>query len=258
MPHAPALASLQQTPSRKIRLLAVGDCNTAGALGSGDEDRVAAQLAARLEAAGWTCTEQNLGYTMSTTREGVARMRRDARPADLLLLNFGLVDAWVTTIPQIYVPYYPDGNFKRFSRKLLKSLKRRLRTPRLRRFIPVGEVVPIEEYQYNMRRIIDIARDNNPDVRILLWGTVPVIGDAERSRNIARYNVRLREIANSEPHTWYYETTTALQGLSPDDAYLDHFHIAKSAADRIAEEMMEICLTRMQLGATIRDLQNAA
>lgn len=258
MPDTTAQNAPRNVSQRPLRLLAVGDCNTGGALGTAAKDRVSSRLAARFEAHGISCAEQNLGYTMSTTREGLARMQRDAEPADLLVLNFGLVDAWVTSIPRVYIPYYPDGVFKRLGRKLLKSVKRRLRAPLLRRFVPIGAVVPIEEYEQNMRRIMALAREQNPAVRILLWGTVPVVGDAERSRKIALYNVRLRNIAEAEPETWYLETMDVLKGLNLEEIYLDHLHIAAAAAERIAEEMLQISLTRMPLGANIPDLPNAA
>ena len=80
-----------------LRLVAVGDCNTGGANGTAADDQVPARLADRLRAQGIECDVQNLGRTMSTTREGQARMSRDANAADLLLINFGLVDAWVTS-----------------------------------------------------------------------------------------------------------------------------------------------------------------
>ena len=37
---------------------------------------------------------------MNTSREGITRARKLARPADIVLLNFGLVDAWITSAQQ--------------------------------------------------------------------------------------------------------------------------------------------------------------
>src|SRR5690606_11690055 len=82
----------------------------------------------------------NLGATMNTSREGVARLRACSRPADLLIINFGLVDAWVTSAPWLYVPYFPDNVIRKWSRKILKSVKRRLRSQAIRRLFGSGPV----------------------------------------------------------------------------------------------------------------------
>src|SRR5262245_44611073 len=90
-----------------LRVLAVGDCNTGGAAGAPLEDRVTERLVAHFASRGIDCRAQNLGFTMNTTREGLPRMERHAAPADLVLINFGLVDAWVTSLPWLYLSYYP-------------------------------------------------------------------------------------------------------------------------------------------------------
>ena len=162
--------------------------------------------------------------------------------ADLLLLNFGLVDAWVTSIPGIYISYYPDHFVKKWTRKLLKSVKRRLRAAYLRRWIPVGEVVPIEEYERNVYRILDLAKAQNPEVCCVLWGAVAVPDDKLRSRNIGRYNECLRRIAESRPRTRYLDVASQIQELPLTEAYLDHVHISYRAAQRVAEEVARACL----------------
>ncbi len=234
--------STSRSRSTTLRILAIGDCNTGGVEGASPETRMPRQVAAQLEWAGFTCVVQNLGRTMNSSREGVVRMHAEGAPADLLLLNFGLVDAWVTSIPRIYISYYPDHVLKKWARKLLKSLKRRLRAAWLRRWIPVGEVVPIREYERNIGRILDIARANNPNVCCILWGTVAVPGDEPRSRNIARYNDCLQSIAEKCPQTRYLDATCHIRAMPVTEAYLDHVHISQSAAERIAEAMTRICL----------------
>jgi lysophospholipase L1-like esterase len=227
---------------KPLRIMAVGDCNTGGANGTAPETQMVRQVAMLLESAGFTCRVRNLGHTMSTSREGVARMERDGEPADLLLLNFGLVDAWVTSIPQVYLSYYPDHVVKKWARKLLKSLKRRLRADWLRRWVPVGEVVPIEEYEQNICRILDLSRESNPDVCCILWGTVAVPGDEARSRNIERYNGCLRSIADGRARTRYLDATALIRDLTRSEAYLDHVHISKRAAQQIATGVAQVCL----------------
>lgn len=225
-----------------MRILAVGDCNTGGANGSAPETQMVRQVAMQLKTAGFTCHVRNLGHTMSTTREGVARMEREGEPADLLLLNFGLVDAWVTSIPQVYLSYYPDRMVKKWARKLLKSVKRRLRSDWLRRWVPMGEVVPIEEYERNIRRILNLAREGNPDVRCIVWGTVAVPGDEARTRNIERYNACLRRIADEGARTRYLDATALIRDLPRTEAYLDHVHISLRAAREIATGVTRLCL----------------
>jgi lysophospholipase L1-like esterase len=224
-----------------LRILAIGDCNTCGVDGAAPETQMVRQVASQLDAAGHNCLVQNLGRTMSTSREGLARIQGEAAPADLLLLNFGLVDAWVTSIPRIYISYYPDHALKKWARKLLKSLKRRLRGAWLRPWVPVGEVVPIEEYERNICRILDIAHANNPRVCCILWGTVAVPGDQPRSRNIARYNECLRSIADKRPRTTYLDSTSHIQEMPLVEAYLDHVHISHRAAQCIAEAVARVC-----------------
>lgn len=241
-----------------LRVLAVGDCNTGGAEGAPLEERVTERLAAQFAARGVDCRVQNLGFTMNTTREGVPRMERHAEPADLVLINFGLVDAWVTSVPGLYLSYYPDNFAKRWARKLLKSVKRRLKSPSLRSLVPLGEVVPIDEYEQRMRRMLAIARAGNPNVKIVFWGTVPVPGDEPRTANIARYNERLREIAASERNVWYLDPGPLISDLSRQEAYRDHVHITRLAADRIAAAVVELYLTRIITCARIEFQDHAA
>ncbi len=232
-----------------LRLLAVGDCNTGGAEGAPLEDRVTERLAAQFAARGIECRVQNLGFTMNTTREGVPRMERHAEPADLVLINFGLVDAWVTSLPGFYLSYYPDNVAKRWARKVLKWAKRRLKSPLWRSLVPLGEVVPIDEYELRMRRMLDIARAGNPEVKIVLWGTVPVPGDEPRTANIMRYNERLGAIAAGERNVWYLGPGPLIADLARDEAYRDHVHITRGAADRIAAAVAELYVTRIATGA---------
>jgi lysophospholipase L1-like esterase len=236
-------------PASFLRLLAVGDCNTGGAEGAPLEERITERLAAQFAARGIECRVQNLGFTMNTTREGVPRMERHAEPADLVLINFGLVDAWVTSLPGFYLSYYPDNRGKRWARKALKWVKRRLKSPLLRSLVPLGEVVPIDEYEQQMRRMLAIARAGNPEVKIVLWGTVPVPGDEPRTANIARYNERLRGIAASEQNVWYLDPGPLIQGLSQREAYRDHVHLTRLAAERIAVAVVQLYATWNASGA---------
>jgi len=149
------------SPSRTLRVLAVGDCNTCGITVPPIGNTILDKFCEQLEDHGYTTARQNLGCGMATTREGVQRMRLDAQPADTVLINFGLVDTWITSIPRVYVPYYPDTWRRKRLRKLLKFVKRRLlRSPALRHFIPIGTVVSLDEYDQNIR---DILLEQDPE-----------------------------------------------------------------------------------------------
>ena len=241
-----------------LRLLAIGDCNTGGVEHGDPTERVPSQLALRLNALGVPCVEQNLGYTMSTSREGLVRIGRDAGPADLLLLNFGLVDAWITSLPRLYLSYYPDNPAKRAGRKLLKSVKRRLRAPALRRFVPLGEVVPLDEYDRNLRQILAAGFARNPNMHAILWTTVAVRDDDARNRSIARYNGRLARIVETTPGARLLDTDRALATLPPAQRYRDHLHLSAAAARKVAGAMAEICLTEIQAVAKIQRSRRAA
>lgn len=221
-----------------LRVLAVGDCNTCGIVVPAIGNTILDKLCLRLEKLGYQTVGQNLGYGMATSREGVERIRREAKPADLVLINFGLVDTWITSIPQIYVPYYPDSVLRKRVRKLLKFIKRRLRSPWLRKFIPLGPVVPLEEYRRNMQQMITLARSKNPAATILLWGSPPVQHDPSRNDNLRRYDCVLKEIA-VQSGVIFLSTFEIVESLESAEAYLDEVHLNEAATEGIAAAMYE-------------------
>lgn len=220
-----------------FRLLAIGDCNTEGCAQLPREASLPELIAALLRERGRTVEVHNWGRTMSTTREGLARVRREPLAADVVLINFGLVDAWVTTIPRIYIPYYPDSFLRKWGRKLLKTLKRRLRQPWLKRFVPTGEVVPLDEYRDNVERMIASLRTAHPLAKIVLWGTVPVLHDQERNRKLIDYNTSLRDLAASH-NALYVDAAEIVTGIDKSAAYLDLVHLNEPALQRIAEAIV--------------------
>ncbi|MFN0199075.1 MAG: SGNH/GDSL hydrolase family protein [Planctomycetaceae bacterium] len=225
------------THRRALRLLAIGDCNTEGCRQLPRQASIPAQVAMSLEQRGYIVDVQNWGCTMSTTREGLARLQAQPIAADLVLINFGLVDAWVTTIPKIYIPYYPDSFLRKWGRKILKMVKRRLRHPRLERFVPQGEVVSLAEYRANIERMISAIRSANPDAEIVLWGTVPVQHDEIRNRKLIDYNNTLRELAQMK-NIRYIEAGEIVKQLPVDEAYLDAVHLSEPALRLIADAIM--------------------
>ena len=222
--HAPA-----STNVRIFQLVAVGDCNTSGLE---DQRCVPSAIADWAKQRGLAMRVQNFAAAMRTSREGCAQFAEWHEPPDGVLINFGLVDAWPTSIPWFYIPVYPDKRFRRPLRRLLKAVKRRLRAPWIRRFIPVGPVVPQAEFAVNIGRMIDHARQLNPNVRIVLWGTCPT-DDPRRDPLIAQYNGILEQIAVRD-HIPYFDTPRLLADSERSRCYVDPVHLSEESQRRIA------------------------
>ena len=79
---------------KPINILAIGDCNTSGKQGYIDKNNnITGKIAELFAKNNWATNLQNLGYTMSSSREGVMRSKLDAKPCDIAIINFGLVNA---------------------------------------------------------------------------------------------------------------------------------------------------------------------
>ncbi len=233
-----------------LRLVAVGDCNTCGISVPAAGRTILQKTAEGLARTGVRCSLQDLGQGMATSREGVARMTRDALPADVGLVNFGLVDSWVTSIPGIYIPYFPDNWVRKWSRKILKSIKRRLRADRIRRYVPFGPVVPLQEYETNIRSIMARLWCLNPSAVIVLWGTAPVQSNETRNSNIQRYNERLRSIAR-DSNCIYIDTVAVLESIKNVDLYVDEVHFAEAATTAIGSVIADAVASRLFCQAAV-------
>lgn len=233
--------------NQKLRVLALGDCNTWGIQEPPVGNTILDKFCNALSQQGTDARGTNLGCGMATTREGIQRMQLDGSAADIVLINFGLVDTWVTSIPQFYVLYYPETRLRKLRRKLLKFVKRHLRAPMLRKFVASGPVVTPDEYADNVRAMIAIARQRNPSTTVILWGSPPVQHDPARNENLARYNRILASIAN-ETQSYYVETSDAINQLPAADAYLDNVHLNEAATDLIAQQLASAFL-RQRLAA---------
>lgn len=212
-----------------LRLLAIGDCNSSGKT---PDANVPEELVKRLEADGIRCSLQNLGAAMNSSREGLAKAKAHSSPADILLLSFGLVDAWVTSIPMFYISYYPDNKLKRRTRKILKSLKKRLRHPRLTRWIPTGAVVRKKEFQENLEQTIQVLRQRNPQLKVVIWGAAPT-DDDKRNRLLNEYNDILRKVAKAD-NGLYLDTTQSIAASPRDEMFDDAVHLSKPACEHVA------------------------
>ena len=225
---------------RTFNIVALGDCNTCGVEGAAGQivpDYVANGLRAR----GLDCVLVNLGLTMCTTREGLAKLRDHTGRIDLLLVNYGLVDAWTTSLPGLYLSYYPDHRVKIWARKLLKLFKRRLRSPWIRRWLPVGEVVSVTEYERNLRLMAEMALARSAETRIVFWGTAPVCDDLPRNRMIDRYNGIMRGVADTVPSVRYCDTPSILAGRPLAEMMLDGVHLNATASGQVAAGILALC-----------------
>ncbi|MEZ6123798.1 MAG: SGNH/GDSL hydrolase family protein [Planctomycetaceae bacterium] len=225
-----------QTGSVPLRILALGDCNTITA--DPNQGTVPDGLSAAMEKIGFRVTVCNLGGGMETCREGLARLQDSEFVPDLAVINFGLVDSWVTSIPGIYLPYYPDSPAKRLIRKPLKSLKRHLRSALLRGIVPRGHVVACSEYSERITAMVQEIRDRNSRAAIYLWATLPVAGQPDRAEHLRTYNGILNRIA-TEQQTGFISTPELLSSLSADEKLIDGVHLSKAAANLIGRKIAQ-------------------
>lgn len=218
-----------------FQLLAIGDCNTSGIGGHNVPDLLVKLLNANEKR---EINLNNLGAAMYTTREGVEIAQQIDEDAEFLVLSFGLVDAWITSVPNLYVGYFPDNPIKRQGRKLLKSLKKKLRGKALRRVIPVGPVVEEEEFVNNLTRIINTLRAQNPDLRILLWGSAPTLDD-ERNVILKQYDEILRQTA-ARYNGRYLDTKQVVTPHPRDQMFDDPVHLSEEACQLVAKAMLPL------------------
>ena len=177
-------------------ILAVGDCNTLGVgpcRGDSYPEKVARPL-------GMAVT--NRGYTMSTSREG-RYLLGDALADEhrLVIIQFGLADAYRTLGCAPYVLYYPDNFFRKQARSILKKIKKISRKSGLNRLLGERPVVPMAEYQANISWMVDRCAGR----RVILPETIPH-QDSSRNDLIQQYNRALAAIASRYPECHLVET----------------------------------------------------
>lgn len=221
--------------ARTLKILAIGDCNTCGIGGHNVPDLLSQYLCDFQDT---KINVTNLGAAMYTTREGIERAQQITEDPGLLLLSFGLVDAWITSIPKVYISYYPDNPIKRQGRKLLKSLKKKLRSETLRKLIPVGPVVEEKEFIENITQIIEDLRAKNPELQILLWGAAPT-QDSARNAILERYDDILRQTAELY-YGKYLDTKQLVKPYPRDQMFDDAVHLSEEACQLVAKAMLPL------------------
>jgi len=218
-----------------INILAFGDCNTSG-IDEAPLENLGNTFVSFLKDKNINAALTNHAKAMFTTREGVNASKDVTGPADILLINFGLVDAWVTTMPNKYILYYPDNILRKYARKLLKSLKKRLRHKAFKNIVSRGHVVPVEEYTDNIKTIIKNVQKNAPNVKVVLWGIAPIPLDKQREQITTLYDKALITLASDLNFT-YINTRSLFQNQDMDTLYFDGIHINKKGQTLVVEDI---------------------
>ncbi|MEQ9408144.1 MAG: SGNH/GDSL hydrolase family protein [Fuerstiella sp.] len=237
------------TPREHIRVLALGDCNTRTI--DPKQGTAADGLMEALQSRGFETSLVNISGGMASSREGLAQICHFDVAADLAIINYGLVDSWITTIPQFYVPYFPDSPARRRARKFLKFVKRRLRHNILRRLVPTGPVVPETEFEQNVRSMVSVLRRRNPATAVFLWATLPVDDNAPRNFQLARYNGLLNRVADTEQAV-FIDTEKALADQPRQKRFIDGVHLSPDSASRLGAHILNVYLASRAQTATIR------
>ncbi|MDI3324627.1 SGNH/GDSL hydrolase family protein [Pontibacterium granulatum] len=219
-----------------LNILAIGDCNTCGIGNQNVPDMLSQHLRTYRN---MEINVTNLGAAMHTSREGMERVQEATSSGTrLLLLSFGLVDAWITSIPKLYISYYPDNPIKRQGRKLLKSLKKKLRSQTLRKLIPVGPVVEEHEFRANVSQIIEELLTTTPQLKILIWGAAPTQDEA-RNAILNRYDEILRDTA-TRYNGRYLDTKEIVKPFPRERMFDDAVHLSEEACQLVAKAMLPL------------------
>lgn len=210
-------------------LVAYGDCNTLGfreEQGNGFPEQIGQALGLQV---------RNLGHTMSTTRE-LLTYAHDYPPQhyDIALIQYGLVDSWLTFRHSPYVLYYPNNPWRKFLRKLVKKIKKYARVFRLQERWGAIEVVPLEEYLDNIRHIVGSA----PQTRFVLIGTSPNL-DEPRNPRILRYNQALAALAGEQANCIYVDAYDEIYARRHELFFGDGTHLNREGLGLLATRIVE-------------------
>jgi len=211
-----------------LNLLSLGDCNTQGDThyrNNSFPERFAKKINAKV---------QNCGYTMSTTVEMQHFAKEHLSNADIVLVQYGLVDSWKTFKYAPYVLYYPDNFLRKIARKFTKKYKKIARKYGLNKSLGENNVVPIEQYAINIENIIL----NNSNKTFILIDTAPN-KDISRNDEIQRYNAILKEISNKHKNVHHLKLFDIFIN-NMDRYYLDNTHINGHGYDAIANLLFEL------------------
>ncbi len=207
-------------------IIAVGDCNTLGT--KTFESNSYPEILGTLLNAKVT----NLGHTMATSREGIRLLHDRLKEGDsVIVIQFGLVDSYQTFKYSPYVLYYPDNILRKQLRSLTKKFKKICRNIGLNKKLGEINVVPIEEYESNIRKMIEIALPRT----ILLLDTIPNKQEY-RNSEIQRYNKCLDKICRDFPQCIKVDLYAKFHQCY-DNYYMDETHANEAGYRYIAGEI---------------------
>lgn len=208
------------------KIIAVGDCNTLGA--------------GRLEKKSYperfgefTGAEiKNLGHTMATSREGLNLIRDSSlEDVDCVFIQFGLVDSYKTFKYSPYILYYPDNFIRKQLRTIVKKYKKTCRKIGLNKYFGEVNVVPGEEYEKNIRKMIEHVSP----ATVVLLDTVPNKLEG-RNCEIHKYNNILTSICADYGNCLKVDLYAFFEE-NLESFYLDPTHLNESGYDFIAQRI---------------------
>jgi len=229
--------SISNTTHKK-KVLFLGDCNT---LGTPEIEGKAypEQLTKHLNIEVINC-----GHTMSTTREGLEYFKEKfSTDIDLLCIQYGLVDAWLTFKYAPYVLYYPDSKWRKIGRKLTKKFKKLCKKFGLNDSIGTENVVLLEEYLNNILWM----HEHSPNTPIILIDTVPN-KDVTRNSEIKRYNQALSELSAQHSRIHKLNIYHDFEG-SQKLHYIDPTHISPIGHEFVANKLFTLIQSDVLLDA---------
>jgi len=219
----------------KRKILFLGDCNTLGTPAI-EGQAYPEQLAKELNIEVINC-----GHTMSTTREGLEYFKtKFTTDIDLLCIQYGLVDSWLTFKYAPYVLYYPDSRWRKLGRRLTKKFKKLCKKLGLNNSIGTQNVVPLAEYQQN---ILSICTQSHK-IPIILIDTVPN-KDTSRNNEIERYNQALSDLAAQHNNIHKLNIYADFAGAQQQH-YIDPTHISLQGHQFVADKLLN--LIRLEAG----------
>ncbi len=209
-------------------ILGLGDCNMLGA------DKFDSKSYIGLVEKTSNKKVINCAHTMTTSREGLLYFRDNyEKNFELVVVAYGLVDAWKTFKYAPYVLYYPDNFFRKFGRKIVKKYKKISKRFGLNELLGTKNVVSLDEYKKNIEFIVKNSR------RVLLIETAPRLDFLELNRDIKKYNSILSDIALEYKHVEIveiYKDFEANKALYFDSVHFNesgHLLVAKKIADKL-------------------------
>lgn len=211
------------------KILFLGDCNTSGVgveKGSSYPDQVCVSTG---------YDGLNTGMAMLTTREGKRIFQdRYCHDFNIVTIQFGLVDSWLTVSKAPYVLYYPDSKLRKIGRKFAKKYKKIAKKLSLGRLLGEACVVELDEYIGNIREIIEATCGV-----VLLIETAP---NKELSRNgrIEEYNAALKALSEQYSNVYLVETYSDFKDVLDDYIQEDGTHLNKAGHALVSRKVMHV------------------